>query len=405
MERRKYGEVRGGFVGRIAQKHDRIQKVKEINGGNSKFRPLFAFVTVMLVLIGLGLSLAISPPTENSESPASVTYNVRGPIAIVGDIGFTAGNGVNGGTGTSGDPYIIDDWDITAAAGHAISITGTRAYFQIRNCSLHDGRTPTWDGIILTNVENGTITNNSILNNTHGIHLDSSDWNNILNNTVSINSLDGIYLDGSFNNSIENNTCMTNGWNGVFLSVSDDNFVFNNTCNSNLWDGIYLEASSDNKIKWNNCSKNVDDGIEMFWKCNGNVVFQNVVISNTDYGCSISTSCAGNTVNQNTFIFNRGSLAYPAYNPLMVQGYDNNGPVNSWSQGGQGNYWYDWTGPDILPGPPDLIVDNPYLLDGGAGVTDPSPLVNFYVIPEPGTLVLAISMLAICLASIRWKRG
>jgi parallel beta-helix repeat protein len=392
-------EMRKGFIGNTFLSHDQIGEAKGGSRGSRRSAALFALLAAVFVLLASALTIPMLSP-EADDSPASISFTKRGIISIIGDIGFNSSNGVSSGTGVIGDPYIIDGWDIDASPGHAISITGTRAYFEVRNCYLHNGTT-NWDGIIMNGVENGTIWNNIIQNNSHGIHLDTSHWNRVFHNNVSINKLDGIYLDYCHNDTIDNNTCWINLWNGIYLSISNNNTLSNNTCNFNTLTGIFLEASCNNTINWNNCPRNMDDGIGMFWKCNGNIVYQNVVTNNTDYGCSISNSCASNQIYDNTFMFNRGSGTI--FNALKVQGYDNNGPVNSWSLGGWGNYWHDWTTPDNIPPGGNGIVDNAYPLDP-AGAFDMFPRTTWTVIPEPGILFLALSMMAACLMIIRKKR-
>jgi parallel beta-helix repeat protein len=388
-----------GFVGSTFQNRTQKRKPEERAGSSPRSAAFFALLTAVLIMAASFLSMTAVTPVDE-DSPASISFTKRGIINIIGNIGFNSSNGVSSGTGVAGNPYIIDGWEIDASLGHAISITGTRAYFEVRNCYLHSGTT-NWDGIIMTDVENGTVWNNVIQNNSHGIHLDDSDWNRLFHNNASLNNLDGIYFDFCHNDTVDNNTCWNNLWDGIFLSVSDNNTLSNNTCNFNKWTGIYLEASSNNTINWNNCTINTINGIGMFWKCNMNIVYQNVVMNNTNYGCSISTSCSGNQVYDNTFIGNRGSGT--VFNPLMAQGYDNNGPVNSWSVGGWGNYWHDLTSPDLLPPGGDGIVDTPYLLDPG-GVVDGFPRTAWTVIPEPGIIFLALSMMAACLLVIGKKR-
>src|SRR5438094_10550637 len=62
----------------------------------------------------------------------------HGRIVINGESGFTTSNGVTEGSGTSSDPYIIDDWYINGCAcQNGIDIRNTDAYFVIQNVYLH----------------------------------------------------------------------------------------------------------------------------------------------------------------------------------------------------------------------------------------------------------------------------
>jgi len=61
------------------------------------------------------------------------------PIRINSDSEFNATNGVTGGNGTAGNPYIIDNWNINATgAGCGIYVGNTTKYFVIRNCTVYN---------------------------------------------------------------------------------------------------------------------------------------------------------------------------------------------------------------------------------------------------------------------------
>ena len=408
MNRKRLKKMNRGCYGGIPRYTIDTHQAKarqETKSNKVNRKILFSLIIAIMAMTAPFIALTLSSPVSE-EVPATVTYNIRSTIVINSDSEFDAAHGINSGSGAPGDPYVIDNWDITASTNHAITINNTRAYFEIRGCYLHGGSTNFWDGIIMTNVINGTIKSNVIQGNYHGVHLDVSNWNIIHANNISDNSLDGVYLDGCHDDSITNNSIWKNAWNGIFLSISNNNIVMNNTCNSNSWDGIYLETSSFNQIFWNNCSWNKDDGIAMYWNCISNFVFQNVVISNTDYGCEVDgggpPTCGGNIITENTFMLNHGSLPYPAFNPFAIQGFDNNGPINFWDFGGIGNYWHDWTLPDADT---NGIVDIPYLLDPAPYMAmDNFPLTNWSVIPEPPLILLSVIMLGICLLMARNRK-
>jgi hypothetical protein len=94
-------------------------------------------------------------------SPSSDGHSVRvdhAPITIEGDGGFTAENGVVGGTGTSDDPYLISGWSIYSGDDHAFAATDTSACFLLKDCILtHGSSSAAWWGVSLRNVSNCTI--------------------------------------------------------------------------------------------------------------------------------------------------------------------------------------------------------------------------------------------------------
>jgi len=224
----------------------------------------------------------------------------RDIILIEGNDDFTSENGVISGTGTSSDPYIIENWDIEAIEGHGIHVMDTSAYFLIRNCQVRNGREDDVhrynSGVYLKNVENCSIencefvgnsngiygykssnlmiNNNSCLRNSNGIHLseDGNDYQ-IHNNTCNYNGY-GIVLRGSFHNGrISNNTCMRNRHTGLSLERDCRDFmVENNICSSNFdvdepnhenGRGIGIMGGLRITLRSNNCSDNSGYGITM----------------------------------------------------------------------------------------------------------------------------------------------
>jgi len=82
------------------------------------------------------------------------------PIVITGNSGFTPANGVRSGSGTEGDPYIIERWEIATEDADGISISDTSDHVVIRLCNIYwpEKRDPYVDGIQLSNAVNVKIT-------------------------------------------------------------------------------------------------------------------------------------------------------------------------------------------------------------------------------------------------------
>ena len=153
------------------------------------------------------------------------------------------------GSGTKKDPYIIENYDINGT-GHeyCIHIEKTTKYFIIQNCYLHDvksnWRTPSsGSGLILLNVENGTVENvTSSYNEGCGFYLDGSSNIFFKNNTVVGNGLNGFYMWHSPYNLFINNIIINNKWYGIYNDIySPHNFFRNNTM---IHDGIFLQGYS-----------------------------------------------------------------------------------------------------------------------------------------------------------------
>ena len=70
------------------------------------------------------------------ESDVVSALPSHAPIEIIGDANFTSANGVANGSGTEGDPYIIENYDISAATADGIEIRDTTAHFIIQNVNI-----------------------------------------------------------------------------------------------------------------------------------------------------------------------------------------------------------------------------------------------------------------------------
>ena len=264
------------------------------------------------------------------------------------------------------------------------------------------------------------IANNSCSNNTHyGIQMAGAPTqrNTIVNNTCFSNNEDGIYINtdavgGPSNNSIIGNNCSDNFY-GIYSLGSDRNIYSENNCSGNQV-GIFLDDSVKNIVSDNLCSGD-QNGIELGYYANSNTVTDNncsgnlygmMIIqgstgneislntfhSNAWYGLTIENTAEASTANRisdNSFTYNNGSTG--AYSAIHIQAYD--GETGNWwdSVDGYGNWWSDWTSPDVEK--PIGIVDLPYNISGAAGSKDFFPLTVSHVIPDliPPTTNASIS--------------
>ncbi|MFW9985527.1 MAG: NosD domain-containing protein [Candidatus Odinarchaeota archaeon] len=151
------------------------------------------------------------------------------PIAIYGDTEFhnTASSESWSGDGSFGDPYIIENYliDVGGAPQSGIYINSTSVYFIIRHCIILGATTSGYfgRGILLENVTNGQLINNTCQDNRIGICLvTTSELNTLANNTCVNNFESGLQLlDFCANNTIHWNCFGNNPTNVV------DNSTFN----------------------------------------------------------------------------------------------------------------------------------------------------------------------------------
>ena len=287
---------------------------------------IVAVVVVAILVVGAAAWLTVQSGSKKSE------YTKRNWVVIVGNANFTAANGVIGGSGNASDPYVIANWDIDASNSVGIYIENTDAHYIIRDCYVHGGSASRYNkqvGIWLENSSNGI--------------LDSNDCSR---------DLAGIVLVESSNNTVVNNTCDSNDQNGIAISSSNNNTLIGDKCSSNGRWGLILESS------------------------HNNIVCSNAILHNAVFGIGIDPDrgqpSTRNRLWNNTFIGNNG--AGSKYGPRHIQANDS-GTGNWWnSTNGYGNYWSDWTTPDVAP--QYGIVDLPYNIAGSAGAKDYYPLTK-----------------------------
>ena len=185
--------------------------------------------------------------------------------------------------------YIIENVTIDASnspTGSGILINNSKnEYFIIRNCTIFDADGGFFDsGIWMENTNNGTIINNSCMDNHMGIYLIECEENNIIDNIVNNNQYNGIYLDTD---------CLNNDITG-------------NTVNNNMF-GIQLVANCDfNNITLNTAAFNDDYGIYLNSfgsSCDNNVLLKNIANDNNRYGIYVKEDNNDNSIINNT-VFN-----------------------------------------------------------------------------------------------------
>lgn len=331
-----------------------------------------------LLIIGF-FALLTSTFNVATAVPATTPHT---PIQIIGDAAFTATNGVTSGSGTVADPYIIGNWDISAATHQGITVSGTTLYFIIKNVAVHDGGT-TFSGISFNSLPNGQVANSTVTSCKEGLSL-----NNVSDCTISANTysgnLEGISIKTSNGVIVTGNMISSSTGDGLALNKSTNIVISQNNVTSNV-KGISLLSSSDVIIfSKNNITGNVE-GI-LLQSSSGIIISHNAISENTANGLSISNS-TGNTISSNDF---KNNFHQVSSDP-SVNKWDNGYPIG-------GNYWSNYAGADTMSGPfqnvtgGDGIIDNAFNI--AANNRDNYPLVNLVVIPEfqQSLIILALTM-------------
>ena len=306
----------------------------------------------------------------------------------------------------------------------------TAGQIIIVNCTyltLNDSKIENGSGVNVLFSSNVFITNNRIVSNCNdGLYLYSSTDCLIENNTSNLNNNSGVYSTYSENCIISGNICDGNGeqayfdgtsdtGNGIYIYSSDDFMVTNNSCRSNIYNGITLSWLSSTSVEMNKCNSNLGDGISTHGSddcklsnntcvnnsehgfivtgySERNVIIDNLCMSN-DCGIEIYYT-DNNVVSSNLCYSNRNfgiNLTYYTHdnlvcNNILIQNMqdatqaNDDGENNRWNANEGGNYWSDWTSPDLNG---DGIVDKPYNMAGTSGSRDNLPLVDFPFEVEP----------------------
>ena len=305
------------------------------------------------------------------------------------------------GSGTEGDPYLLENLEINGLGGDCISIQNSNAYFIIRTCTLYNG----YNAVYLNYVANGKLIENDFSNNVYGMHTYWSSYNEIVGNDLyGDTSGTGISLLDSSDNNIIDGNFVENHYQGIRLEDCDENTILGNTAyknenygilllygcinnivtgnivkDQNYWSGIILLESTFTILSENTVEDNAEHGIWV-WDSSLNEFLDNIVRNNTLNGFNIQDSFENifseNRVTDNDIGINVDSLSsdnlfYENYfigNAIHASDYGTN---NDWNTASIGNYWDDYAGVDAND---DGIGDTPYLIQGTAGSQDNFPI-------------------------------
>ncbi len=195
------------------------------------------------------LFVSIAGCISRSSDEKKEEIDIKIPIIISSNSDFISKNGISDGTGTSEDPFIIED--IVAdpqESRYCILVKDTNAHFMIRNCTFKNASIPMFQdmiwppndyydeaGMIFENVSNAIISRNVIRSN-QGM---------------------GIIIRRSSSVSIIENEIIENGGNGIFIEGrSSDIEVIRNDISLNSQIGIQSVESSIVRINSNHLEEN-----------------------------------------------------------------------------------------------------------------------------------------------------
>src|SRR5271157_1367506 len=363
---------------------------------------------------------SITPSTAPIHSIDN-TYTLTGNITIAGNdgivierdnivldgAGYTVATGSLGGNGTA----LTNTNNVTIRNMTVINFTnGIWISYSSDNVLSGNNVANNYNGIMLVNSSNSNLYQNSATNGLYGISLYNSPDNTVSENTVTASTDMGIYLESSNNNVLSGNNATNSGY-GIMLYNSADNTLLGNNASANnqygISVGIYLDSASYSTLSGNNVKANNEYGIHLVSSSNctlsGNNVASNPygiyldalsgnnVTANNVYGIVLSNS-SNNSIFHNNFVNNT--------NQVLTDGF-----ANIWNNGSMGNYWGDYlaTYPNATQVDSSGVWNTPYVID--ANNTDYYPLTVQYAIPEfPSFLTLSLFFMATLPGVIIYKK-
>lgn len=207
--------------------------------------------------VGLGKATG----TNGTTLTPSPVIRVNGETELSSLISMNQWNG----TGTADSPYIMENLSIDAqGVTSAVSISNTTSHLIIRNCLFYGVYSDFYGNggeVILDNVTSASLENNILVSaNGAAISLRSSSRDQVTYNSCQGQNLStGIVLFHSSNNTISNNDCSNNSEGILLIDSCFQNVLSHNDASKCSFRSILLWGGSGNIIIDNNCSYSGDD--------------------------------------------------------------------------------------------------------------------------------------------------
>jgi parallel beta-helix repeat protein len=136
----------------------------------------------VVAVLACAVMLSAMPASNATSSETMAQLTSFHTIRILNDEDFTPDNGVSSGSGTSNDPYVIENLEIDGnGSTTCIWLVSTTKFVVIRDMVVRNGSF----GVKLQEVENVRVDGCTITDQTVGIRVSYSDKSAIVDNTIS----------------------------------------------------------------------------------------------------------------------------------------------------------------------------------------------------------------------------
>lgn len=302
------------------------------------------------------------------------------------------------GSGMEWDPYIIEGYHFNNTY-HMFVVAGTDLYWEFRD-NIVDGVDERWCEIVISDLRNAKIYNNTFVRGAVGIHCIRVTDSMFVGNIMSEHSFDGVLLEYSHRNIIASNVFYNEreagvlAWTDSSQNTIRNNFVYNAPYGFLLWQQANKNIIRSNVVRQttlmgmdiqtddNTIESNQIHHIEGDAICvsgSENSIRENLIYNNTGYGINAASSTILAVIQNNVFInCEGGAIQLHEASNCVVSENDlfENGVIQALDYG-EGNvfdhnYWHEWLGNDTNG---DNIIDTPKLIYGGSN-TDEKPSVE-----------------------------
>jgi parallel beta-helix repeat protein len=327
---------------------------------------------ILALAVVLAFACLILQADSSRSTVEELTTPAYAPIYLFSDQDIA--NRSSSGSGTASDPYVIENLEITLSNAQGIMVSTTTAHFVLRHLKFVGAG----DAIWLTGVANASIENCSFVSGNvnmftlRNIRLVDNTFNSGAGVSIGSGWVGDWLWPGDLNSNI---TIMRNsiygfGYSGIDIRNADNVTVLSNTIENCTNTGLGLSNSqdvlaSDNILRDNYFSVGIFD-------CDGVTLVANQIIGSKAWGFS-QASNDNVVIHHNNFINN----SVPWY-PGNAEG---TGFWIEYPYGG--NYWENYSAPDILSGPDQNMTGSDGILDEPFVINDTYSLVDRYPLATP----------------------